>query len=190
MDASLQQRIDDAVREEISIVPYHFDWPAMFDAEAEFLRRTLPHELLGRIEHFGSTAIPGMPAKPIIDMLIEVAALEEARERIVPILTSCGYEYFWRTDVDVPYAWFIKRGPQGHRTHHLHLVEAHSSLWERLYFRDYLRLSPEEAKRYGQLKEALAHAYPHDRVAYTAGKSEYIIAVTAQAKQYFGVASP
>lgn len=186
MEKSLQQRIDEAVRETITVVPYDSGWPGLFEAEADFLRRTLPRHLLRRIEHFGSTAVPALAAKPIIDILIEVTSLEETQKHIVPMLTVQRYDYFWRTDVQPPYAWFIKRDPEHRRTHHLHFVEANSALWERLLFRDYLRLFPDEARRYAELKVSLANEFPNDRVAYSQGKTEFIIAVTEKARRYFG----
>ncbi|VVB63704.1 GrpB protein [uncultured archaeon] len=76
-----------------------------FLEEKEHLLACLPRELIGRIEHFGSTAVPGLTAKPIIDMLVEVASLWEARHRIVPILESQGYDYFWRP------TWAMTRRP-------------------------------------------------------------------------------
>ena len=142
-------------------------------------------------------------------MLVEVSSLNETRKQIVPILESEGYDYFWRppfNDASNPddfYAWFIKRSrvrdselptahsllQKGKRTHHLHLVEADSALWERLYFRDYLREFPEEAKRYEELKLLLADRYPNNRIAYTKGKTEFIVPLTKKAKQYYNVNS-
>jgi GrpB-like predicted nucleotidyltransferase (UPF0157 family) len=182
---SLEERIEEAIREEISIVSYDHEWPLLFEKEAEFLRRLLPASLIKGIEHFGSTAIPGLAAKPIIDMLVEVDSLEETQKQIVPVLESEGYDYFWRTDCQPPYAWFIKRNAEGQRTHHLHMVEADSTLWERLSFRDYLKQFPAEAKRYEELKRTLSAKHPTDRVAYTAGKAEFVAAVTEKAKHYY-----
>ena len=182
---TLEQRIEEAVREEIAITEYNPRWPALFQIEAEFLRRKLPHRLIRRIEHFGSTAVPGLAAKPIVDMLIEVVSLDDARTHIVPLLEAAGYDYFWREDVSPPYAWFIKRDSEGKRTHHLHMVESDSELWDRLFFRDYLRQFPEEGERYVTLKRSLAAACPNDRIAYTSGKTEYIQSVTAKAKQFY-----
>ena len=185
MKKSLEQRIEEAVREPISLAPYDPAWPKLFEREANFLWRTLPSSLVKRIEHFGSTAVPGLAAKPVIDILVEVRSLEETRRQIAPLLEAKGYDYFWRTDSEPPYAWFIKRNAEGQRTHHLHLVEADSRLWERLYFRDYLRQFSDEARRYEELKRSLAEKYPNDRVAYTEGKTEFIIALTERAKRYF-----
>lgn len=149
----------------------------------------LPKGLVGRIEHFGSTAVPGLAAKPIIDMLVEVADLEATRARIVPVLEAQGYEYFWRPTLgdDVPpfYAWFIKRDPATRsRTHHVHMVEpTFASHWDRLLFRDYLIAHPDVARRYENLKRRLIAEYPNDREAYTKGKTEFVVAMTWRAKE-------
>ena len=185
MKKSLEQRVAEAVREEIAIVPYDPAWPLMFQKEVAFLRTVLPSQLIGRIEHFGSTAVPGLPAKPIIDLLVQVASLDETQRQIVPLMETAGYDYFWRTDISPAYAWFIKRDLAGSRTHHIHMVEAESVLWERLLFRDYLRLFPDEANRYGELKMLLAGKYPRDRIAYTEAKTEYVVSVTNIARRYF-----
>jgi GrpB-like predicted nucleotidyltransferase (UPF0157 family) len=182
---SLEQRIEEAVREEVSIVPHNSEWPMLFESEAGFLRRYLPGLLIRRIEHFGSTAVPGLAAKPIIDILVEVTSLEETKKQIVPLMESADYDYFWRTDVEPPYTWFIKRDSEGNRTHHLHMVEADSELWDGLYFRDYLREFSDEARRYEELKKSLAERHANDRVAYTEGKTQFIVALTERAKRYF-----
>jgi len=185
---TLEQRIEEAIREEISIVPYNSKWSNLFENEAEFLRSKLPESLIVRIEHFGSTAIIGLAAKPVIDILVEVSSLEETRKQIVPLLEAEGYDYFWRTDTSPAYAWFIKRDSEGKRTHHIHMVEADSKLWERLCFRDYLREFPDEAKRYAELKQTLSEKYPNDRIAYTEGKTEFVASMTERAKRYYETA--
>lgn len=189
MDEKTIKRIQELVREEISIVPYDPAWPAMFREEAYFLRRKLPRHLVKRIEHFGSTAVPGLAAKPVIDMLVEVSDLDETKKHIVPVLQAEGYEYFWRpafgNDGPPYYAWFIKRNAECRRTHHIHMVEADSELWDRLYFRDYLRQFPEVAKQYGELKRRLSDEHTNNRVAYTNEKSDFITAVTEKAKAFY-----
>lgn len=185
----LAERIQRAVREEIAISPYDPSWPDSFRREEEHLRSCLPNELIGRIEHFGSTAVPGLAAKPIVDMLVEVSDLQAARERIAPVLEGQGYDYFWRPthgDDGPPfYAWFIKREPRsGARTHHIHMVERHfSEHWDRLLFRDYLIDHPEVAKEYERLKVRLASVMTQDRVGYTRAKTEFIVRMTEQARR-------
>lgn len=185
---SLELQIRRLTSEEVAIEPYDSQWPEMFLREKEHLRACLPSDLLGRIEHFGSTAVPGLAAKPIIDMLVEVADLQATKLRIVPILQAQGYEYIWRpTDGDDGepfYAWFIKRrGDNGVRTHHIHMVEPQFEHWDRLLFRDYLIVNPDAAAEYAALKSRLAAAHPRDRVAYTFGKTKFITRITEQAKQ-------
>ncbi|MBI9074995.1 MAG: GrpB family protein [Desulfatibacillum sp.] len=186
---SLEQRIAEAVAEKIAMVPYNPSWLELFRQEAEFLQIRFPSPLIRRIEHFGSTAVPGITAKPIVDMLVEISSAEEAGREIVPVLEALGYDYFWRPELDKSpmYHWFIKRESNGERTHHIHMVEADSNLWDRLYFRDYLKEFPREAAAYGALKERLALEHPHDRSAYTHAKTGFIVAVTQKALEYFGI---
>ena len=183
------------VRERVSITPYDPHWPELFRQEKVHLQSCLPNDLVRRIEHFGSTAVPGLAAKPIVDMLVEVSDLRQTRDRISPVLESQGYEYLWHPTYgdDGPpfYAWFIKRDPRtGARTHHIHMVEGgFTEHWDRLLFRDFLIEQPEVAKEYEVLKLRLARASPHDRVAYTHGKTDFISRVTVRAKLYYGRAT-
>ena len=181
-DADLIARL---IREHVEIVAYDSRWPDSFEREKVHLFAVLPGDVIKRIEHFGSTAVPGLPAKPIVDMLVEVSALDEVRTRVVPVLESEGYDYVWRptSGEDVPpwYAWFIKRDSAGVRTHHIHMVEAAFPQWESLTFRDYLRTHPDVGAEYAALKRRLASEFPNDRVAYTEGKSDFVRRVTERA---------
>src|SRR5207249_3653232 len=151
---TLHERIRRAVQEDVAIASYDPAWPELFRREKEHLLASLPQDLIGRIEHFGSTAVPGLAAKPIIDILVEVTDLEATKHRIVPVLESQGYDYFWRPThgEDGPpfYAWFIKRDPaSGTRTHHIHMIEADfAEHWDRLLFRDYLIAHADVANAY------------------------------------------
>ena len=181
-------KLQRVLRDEVAIVPYDTRWPALFRAEKQHLLACLPADLVGRIEHCGSTAVPGLAAKPIVDMLVEVADLEATRRRIAPILEAQGYDYFWRPthgDDGPPfYAWFIKRDPRtGARTHHIHMVEAgFAGHWDWLRFRDHLAVHPEAAAAYAALKRRLAADFPHDRAAYTEGKSAFIAGIMERAR--------
>ena len=125
------RHVERALQEPVEIVPYDPGWPALFAAEAEHLRALLPAVLIGRIEHFGSTAVPGLAAKPIVDMLLEVRSMEAVAQHIAPILKREGYEFFWRDRErglpGIAYAWFIKRDAAGRRTHHIHCLEPGSA---------------------------------------------------------------
>jgi GrpB-like predicted nucleotidyltransferase (UPF0157 family) len=119
-----------------------------------------------------------MPAKPIIDILVEVPDLERVRREIVPILARHGYTFFWRPpspgDPAIDYAWFIKRGPGGARSHHVHFMPPGPAFDARLAFRDRLRVDPAAARAYADLKRRAAAAHKHDRRAYAAAKSAFI----------------
>jgi GrpB-like predicted nucleotidyltransferase (UPF0157 family) len=184
-----EERIKRIVQEDVSIVVYNSAWPGMFEEEKRHLLESLPRDLIKRIEHFGSTAIPGLAAKPIVDMLVEVTSLEETKRRIVPVLEGQQYDYFWRPthgDEGPPfYAWFIKRDSAGVRTHHIHMVESDFEHWDRLLFRDYLIEHPDIARGYEALKLRLAREYPNDRIAYTKAKTEFIARMTQAAKEYY-----
>lgn len=182
-----EEKLARVLKDRVEVVPYDPAWPLRFKDERRHLLDCMPRELIGRIEHFGSTAVPGLCAKPVIDMLIEVRSLDEASSRVVPVLEARGYDYFWRptSGDDVPpwYAWFIKRDDAGRRTHHLHFVEpSFSSHWDRLLFRDWLVAHPDVARAYAALKSSLART-ASDRLAYAQAKGDFIERVTAEAKR-------
>lgn len=158
----------------VEIEPYSSEWPAQFAAEAEQLQGVLAPWLAGQIEHIGSTAVPGLSAKPVIDIMAPVRSLAHAVPAI-DALTSLNYCYFPYKPSEMH--WFCKPSP-AHRTHHLHLVPAASSVWQlRLAFRDALRRDPALASQYERLKVRLAAAHAQDREAYTDGKTLFINSV-------------
>lgn len=169
--------------DEVVIVDYNPRWTSLFEAEAVCVREVLDEGLITRIEHFGSTAVPGLAAKPIIDLLVGVRSLEEAKQVAVVQLETLGYAYWF--DNPNPERMFFVKGlpPNSPRTHHIHMIESNNGLWERLLFRDYLRQHSEEAARYAELKHHLAERYPTDREAYTSSKAEYIESVMQKARQ-------
>jgi GrpB-like predicted nucleotidyltransferase (UPF0157 family) len=191
---TLEEKIQRLVHEDVAIAPHDPEWLESFRREKAHLYSCLPGELVKRIEHFGSTAVPGLDAKPVVDMLVEVTSLEETKKTIVPILEAQGYDYIWRptSGDDVPpfYAWFIKRDSHGRRTHHIHMVEKDFEQWDRLFFRDYLIEHREIAQEYLALKLRLAARHPNDREAYTQGKTEFVVRITEQAKRFYGKARP
>jgi GrpB-like predicted nucleotidyltransferase (UPF0157 family) len=162
----------------IEIVRYDRRWPALFNEERQRLQPALAPWLAGSIEHIGSTAVPGMAAKPVIDIMAGVSSLGSSRQAI-EAATMLGYCYFpYRPDVE---HWFCKPSP-AHRTHHLHLVTVGSPHWiRRIAFREYLRAHGRVAADYETLKRELASRFRFDREAYTDAKSPFIDAITDEA---------
>jgi len=168
--------------DEIEIAPYDPAWSKLFEAEAARLHAALPADLVLGIEHIGSTAVPGLAAKPVIDILIATPSIEEARGRAVEQMTALGYA-FW-ADNPKPDRLFFVRGlpPAPHRTHHVHFTELTGEQWRRtLPFRDHLRAHPEAAARYAALKRALADAHRGEREAYTDAKGAFVREILEQA---------
>ena len=161
----------------IEIVPHDESWPARFEAERLLLQATPSPWLAGPIEHIGSTAVAGLAAKPVIDIMAAVHSLEASRMAIEAV-AQLGYLYFpYKADA---MHWFCKPTPSV-RTHHLHLVPITSPLWaQRLRFRDALRDDTGLAAQYAELKLQLAHQFPLDREAYTDGKTAFIRRVLSQ----------
>jgi GrpB-like predicted nucleotidyltransferase (UPF0157 family) len=159
----------------VEIVRYDPSWPERFHEEAELLRRALATWLVGPIEHIGSTAIAGLAAKPVIDIMAGVQSLDASRPAIVAA-TEVGYCY-------APYQgelehWFCKPSP-AFRTHHLHLIPVGTPQWLRpIAFRDYLRIHADVAGEYEVLKRRLAQEHRLDREAYTQAKRPFIDGIT------------
>lgn len=161
-------------------VDYDPRWPGLFAEEAKRLRQAIGGALVA-VEHVGSTSIPGLSAKPVIDILVGVRVLGEG-EKAVPALDALGYEY--RGENGIPGRLFLRKGlVEYRRTHHLHMVGMGHEQWaSMLSFRDYLRAHPDEAGRYEALKRDLASQFRGDRRAYTDGKAEFVEAVLAKAR--------
>ncbi len=170
--------------DDVHLVDYDPRWPALYAAEAAHVQDALPAGLVHAVEHFGSTAIPGMVAKPVIDILVAVHSVEQARTAAVAPKAALGYA-FWADNPKRDRLFFVKGLPPAapHRTHHVHMTELGSEMWHRLLFRDYLRAYPDEAARYVALKRDLAVRHHTDREAYTAAKAAYVDDVMAKAER-------
>ena len=161
--------------EPIEIHPSDPEWPAAFERERDLLAPILGINAI-RIEHMGSTSIPGLPAKPIIDIIVLVDDLKLAHGAI-PALEATGYS-FWADNPDKTKLFLVKGLPPApHRTHHLHIYEDEDEVERHLTFRDHLRTHPEALGAYLALKEALAVRFRNDREAYTDHKAEFINAI-------------
>ena len=162
----------------IEIVPYDPAWPELFRQESDALTRVLAPWLARGIEHIGSTAVPGLSAKPVIDIMAAVLSLETSRPAI-SAAASLGYCSFpYQADLE---HWFCKPSA-ALRTHHLHLVPVDSAQWVRsLAFREYLRTNPDIAAEYADLKRGLAERFRLDREAYTSAKGPFIDSIVEKA---------
>lgn len=162
----------------IKLVPYDSRWAGLFLEEQAALHRILSPWLTGPIEHIGSTAVPGLAAKPVIDIMAAVGTLEESSDAI-PALRSLDYLYApYRSEV---MHWFCKPHPSS-RTHHLHLVPYRSAVWtECIAFRNRLREDRNVAAQYSALKRSLAATFEHDREGYTEGKSAFVAGIVGAA---------
>jgi GrpB-like predicted nucleotidyltransferase (UPF0157 family) len=191
-----EKELDDLTIEElgqlfpIEIVPYDKKWSELFLEEKKLIQRTLGEWAALRIEHFGSTAIEGLAAKPIIDILVEIPQLtDELKDKVMKAMKGIGYHFIWRTDEQPPYMNFVKgytlNGFEGN-VFHIHMADETHSLWDRIYFRDYLRKNINVAKEYENLKIELAVKNKFNRDAYTNEKSDFVKRITEIAKNEIG----
>lgn len=155
----------------VQIVPYTADWAEQYkDEEMKFFSEIEAYAV--DIQHIGSTSVPGLDAKPILDILIGLRNLADGIT-CIDNLKKLGYEY--KGENGIPGRLFFSKGGGGVRTHHVHMVVWQGDLWKRhLLFRDYLRDNPEVARQYADLKRRLAVKYSNDRKMYTDSKMEFI----------------
>jgi GrpB-like predicted nucleotidyltransferase (UPF0157 family) len=155
-----------------------------------------------RIEHMGSTAVPGLGAKAIIDIMPGLHSLDDAAALIEP-LASIGYEYVpeherpSEIDEGMPFRRYFRKDVNGERAFHMHMVEAGSDFWvTHLLFRDFLRVSPDDAREYERVKREVAAEYnktvtaaSNVNLGYTDNKSDCVNAIMAKARAHFGAGS-
>ncbi len=187
-----KQNLDSLTKEElgrlfpIEIVPPNAKWAELFDKEKKIIIDALGKQTALKVEHFGSTAVTGLSAKPTIDILVEIKSTPDLKDLIIEKMKNIKYHFIWRTDFGPPYMMFVKgytsSGTKG-QTYHIHIVPKDHTLWDAIYFRDYLKQHTETAKEYEKLKYQLASKYKNDREAYTTAKTEFIIRVTELAKK-------
>ncbi|MEE9101063.1 GrpB family protein [Pseudomonas nitroreducens] len=173
------QHWSNADDDRIEVVAADRRWAQRFAEEAEAIRRALQLPNL-TIEHIGSTAVSGLDAKPIIDMLL-LPAPGFDRSCLIEPLERLGYQY-WRENPRPERMFFVKGMPPfgNGRTHHIHLMEPNEAQ-RRLLFRDWLRAQPDDARMYAEVKRELACRFPTDREAYTDGKGEVITQILGRA---------
>ena len=170
--------------EPVQIAEYDPAWPALFERERGLIAGALG-DLAAAIEHVGSTAVPGLGGKPVIDMMVAVRDVFDEGQRCVAPLEGLGYEY--KGELGIPGRLYFRKFTDGRRSHQIHMVEHGSDLWERhILFRDYLRRHPDEARGYYELKVRRAERFGTDRLGYNEAKTEFIEAALVRARAVAG----
>ena len=165
----------------VVVVEYDQDWPILFEEERRRVLEAIGHKV-SAVEHIGSTAVPGLGAKPIIDMMAGVPGEIEAGE-CIPLLRGIGYTSVTPHPEDPDMYYCLGKGPHS-VGYHLHLVRFRSAAWDvHLLFRDYLRSHPDSVRRYYRLKRRLAAQYGSERGAYTESKTSFIKSIITKARK-------
>lgn len=174
----------------ITLVPYNPTWAVMFSEEKTKIEQTL-QGITVHIEHIGSTAIPGIYAKPIIDIMIGVDNINQFSEQDIKKIENLGYRYNPVFEIEFPYRrYFQKNDASGNRSHQLHVVNYPSAWWEKhILFRDYLHAHPQDAKDYESHKLTLAGKF-NDTVSYAAAKTEFCRKIDKAAFYHFALNNP
>jgi GrpB-like predicted nucleotidyltransferase (UPF0157 family) len=176
--ANIEGGIVMAASERVEVADYDEAWPDTFEDERERLISAVGAYLTGGVEHVGSTSVPGLAAKPIVDIQVGVADLAESRPTFGP-LEAIGYRY---ASVRADVMHFFEKRPCGMQSYNLQLIPYRSDCWiRRIAFRDYLRSHAAAAREYAALKQRLAQRYPVDVGSYNLGKSSFIRRVTERA---------
>lgn len=161
------------------------NWIDLFKFEANNIKKVLRKRNILRIEHIGSTAVPNLKAKPSIDILLEVPGSID-KDEVIEKLTSLDYHYIPKPENPAPHMMFVKGYTlNGFRGQAYHIHVRYSGDWDELYFRDYLKLHPEIASEYGELKARLSVKYRNDREGYTEKKTDFIKRITGVARKEF-----
>jgi GrpB-like predicted nucleotidyltransferase (UPF0157 family) len=164
----------------VRVVPYTSEWARLFRQERARLQEALGGRALD-VQHIGSTAVPGLDAKPLLDVGVAVAG-EADVAACVPILETLGYTY--RGDRGASEGHFFDRGAEDSLTHYLHMLLIDSPAWENyLLFRDTLIAHPDVREAYAKLKRDLAATHADDRASYTAAKAAFIQQILADAQR-------
>ena len=172
--------------EHIEVVEYRAEWPHVFEREAAAILAAC-RPWISEVHHIGSTSVPGLAAKPILDLLPVAAGPAEALEA-VSAMTELGYLY--RGENGIAGRFYFDRVVDGRTVMHVHMFPAgHPEVQRHLVFRDHLRMNPDVAREYERLKKELASRYRDDRRAYTDSKAAFITAAIEEAERLEGLAS-
>ena len=162
----------------VGVASYNPNWKNMYKEESEKIKNIL-NDIIIDIHHIGSTAIPGIKAKPVIDILVEVKDIEEV-DKYNHKMEELGYEAMG--EYGIPKRRFFRKG-ENNRTHHIHIFQTGNEEIERhINFKEYLIAHPDKAREYSKLKEELVNKYTYDVENYTNSKSDFIKEIDRKAK--------
>jgi len=166
---------------DVELVPHNPEWTQLADEEVQRILEGLSFPIIG-IYHIGSTSIPGIKAKPILDFVMEVEDLDAVINDIDEF-RNLGYES--KGEYGIPGRQFFTRDTDGERSHHLHVFQTgHPDIERHTVFRDFLRANPQAAKEYEKLKEKLAERFPKQSGSYTEAKSDFILSMDEVARYW------
>jgi GrpB-like predicted nucleotidyltransferase (UPF0157 family) len=171
----------------IRIVPYNPDWKVLFEQEKTLLTEVLGKEMPLHIEHFGSTSVEGLAAKPTIDILVEMSYLsDEIKKTITEKLETIGYGNMYNAEEEnkMTFGKGYDVNYISANTYHVHVREKGNLPQDEIYFRDYLRQNPDVRDEYAKLKYTLAEKYQFNREDYTQAKTAFILKVMNRGKKY------
>jgi len=173
----MKKKIVGLQRKKVVLSPYNFEWKKIYEKEKALLFSVLGNQALD-IQHVGSTSVPGVKSKPIIDIAFAVKRTKDI-EKIIKIMKKLGYEY--KHEAGVRGRHFFAKGSEKNRTHYVHMVKFGGKQWRNLiYFREYLLGNKERIREYNELKENLAKEYKDNRDTYTKKKSIFISEIIKQ----------
>ena len=165
----------------IEISPYDSNWPKLYEEERQLIKQNVNSSLFFRIEHFGSTSVPGLSSKNTIDILLAVEFEDNSNNEIIEQMQKIGYEFNWQNEGANTHMVFIKgydpENPKQQK-YHVHAAPESHILWNRIHFRNYLIKHSDVAQRYEELKKSLANTYKHERVAYRIAKTDFVKEIT------------
>ncbi len=169
----------------VELKEYSSDYPRWFEAQKSELEKILHPSAIFRLSHIGSTAVPGLFAKPVVDILLEMNPGANLQEFSATLEDHDWIEMHRQTS---PHPWFVlNKGytAQGYASRVFHLHLRYTGDWDELYFRDYLRSNPAVCEEYAMLKKDLQVRFTHNRDAYTAAKTDFIKSCTRYAREQF-----
>jgi GrpB-like predicted nucleotidyltransferase (UPF0157 family) len=167
----------------VSVVEYSPEWSKLFENEKKIIRRALAG-VAARVEHVGSTAVAGLAAKPIIDIMVGLEDFSVADE-LVPRVEALAYVYVKKFEAVMPFRRFLFKEQGGTRTHQIHMVAVGTEFWDRLIlFRDYLRQNPAVVEKYASLKRELAEREWDDVNDYADAKTEFVRGIEDEARRW------